>query len=350
MSITIHQRPGVYSDYDVSALIHGSGRGSTVGLAAISTTLETGKLWTVTNREQAADLFGADNTVTGLIELALRNGAGSVVCTVAANTDGYRAAMELLCAQENVSVMLCNSVTLSVQQTLRDCVHEASASRRERIAVVACARGESVAQMVERAAGLNSERMVLVGPGALDDDGDELSGVRAAAAVAGAIAGQRDPAVPLGGAVLKGVSGLSVGFSDAELDLLILGGVTPLEQMSGEVSVVRAVTTRTTTGGVSDAAWRELSTVLIIDTVIPALRAALRSKFRRAKNTPRGRGAIRAQVVLELENFLAREIITGYDAVTVTADETDPTRALVDFSFTVAHGLNQIWLSAHITV
>ena len=74
------------------------------------------------------------------------------------------------------------------------------------------------------------------------------------------------------------------------------------------------------------------------------------NKFRRAKNTPRGRGAIRAQVVLELENFLAKEIITAYDGVKVTADETDPTRALVDFSFTVAHGLNQIWLSAHITV
>ena len=34
----------------------------------------------------------------------------------------------------------------------------------------------------------------------------------------------------------------------------------------------------------------------------------------------------------------------------VTADPEEPTRCLVDFAFTVAHGLNQIWLSAHITV
>ena len=36
--------------------------------------------------------------------------------------------------------------------------------------------------------------------------------------------------------------------------------------------------------------------------------------------------------------------------VTVTADAEDPTRCLVEFAFTVAHGLNQIWLTAHITV
>ena len=76
----------------------------------------------------------------------------------------------------------------------------------------------------------------------------------------------------------------------------------------------------------------------------------MRSKFHRAKNTEQSRGAIRSQVVLELENKLAREIITEYGEVSVEADADNPTVCLVDFSFTVAHGLNQIWLSAHITV
>jgi hypothetical protein len=55
-------------------------------------------------------------------------------------------------------------------------------------------------------------------------------------------------------------------------------------------------------------------------------------------------------VVLELENKLSREIITGYENVSVTADEEQPTVCLVDFSFTVAQGLNQIWLTAHISI
>ena len=132
--------------------------------------------------------------------------------------------------------------------------------------------------------------------------------------------------------------------------LLILGGVTPVERLGGVTEVVRGVTTRTTTGGAEDSTWRELATIRVVDDVIPSLRAALRAKFRRSKNTAQSRSAIRSQVVLELENKVAREIITGYENVTVTADSEDPTRCLVDFSFTVAHGLNQIWLTAHITV
>ena len=110
------------------------------------------------------------------------------------------------------------------------------------------------------------------------------------------------------------------------------------------------MTTRTTTGAAADATWRDLATIRVVDDVIPSLRQALAAKFRRAKNTPQSRSAIRAQVVLELEQKLSREIITGYEDVAVSADPEEPTRCLVDFSFTVAHGLNQIWLTAHITV
>ena len=46
----------------------------------------------------------------------------------------------------------------------------------------------------------------------------------------------------------------------------------------------------------------------------------------------------------------AREIITGYDEVMVSVDSENPTVCLVDFGFTVAHGLNQIYLTVHITV
>ena len=146
------------------------------------------------------------------------------------------------------------------------------------------------------------------------------------------------------------MDGVEARYWDTEIDTLVRGGVTPVEQAAGVVSVVRGVTTRTKTGEAADATWRELTTIRVVDDVIPSLRQALAAKFRRAKNTPQSRGAIRAQVVLELEQKLSREIITGYEDVAVSADPEEPTRCLVDFSFTVAHGLNQIWLTAHITV
>jgi phage tail sheath gpL-like len=169
-------------------------------------------------------------------------------------------------------------------------------------------------------------------------------------AVAAAIAANDDPSVPINGTALQGLSGLTGRFTDTEIDLLVRGGVTPVEAVGGTVSPVRAVTTRTTTGGESDSTWRELTTILVVDDVIPTIRSALRTRFARSKNTAQSRGAIRSQVILELEDKLANERIDSYGEVKVSAVESDPTVCLVEFSFAVAHGLTRIYLTAHITV
>ncbi len=352
MSVTSHERPGVYSSYDASSVISGSDGRKTVGLVAVNTVATAGTAVTVTSVEQAVSAFGSSGRedMTSLIRLALKNGAAKVVALPIADAEGYPDAFGQMGAMEDIQVMICGSTDQSVQQALRDTVQEASKTRLERIAVVAGAAGESAQALVQRSGKLNSERVVLVGPGGADEGGEALSGLTVAAAVAGAIARESDPALPLGGAVLGGLNGLEQRYDDNTLDLLIQGGVTPVESIGGQLSVVRGITTRTTTEGAADKTWRELTTILIVDDVIPSVRSALKSRFQRSKNTAPTRGSIRSQVVLELENKLSREIITGYDNVTVTADPENPTVCLVDFSFTVAHGLNQIWISAHIAV
>ena len=345
MELTTHERPGVYSAYDASTVVSGSGGGKVAGLAALVTGETDGALVRVSRYEDAVAAFGEDEAITELIRLLLLNGAAAVAAVPVADTEGYDDAFAALEAVEDVQIMVCDSDTLTVQQAMRDSIKAASEARKERIGVVCGAKGETVSALVTRAQGLNSERIVVAAPGL---DGE--NGAKVAAAVAGAIAGESDPAVPLGGAELRGLGALAAQYSDSEIDQLVRGGVTPVESVAGVVSVVRGVTTRTKTGEAADATWRELGTILIVDDVVPAVRASLRSRFRRAKNTEQSRGAIRSQVVVELENKLAREIITGYENVTVTADTENPTVCLVDFAFTVAHGLNQIWLSAHITV
>ena len=352
MSISVHQRPGVYSSYDASTVVSGRGSGRLVGLAAVNTQAQAGVVQTITSYDRAVSAFGAGGAedMAELIRLALKNGASGVVAVPVADDSGYEAAFAQLAGMENIALVICGSTDAGVQKALRDSVIEASGMRRERLGVLAGAKDESVDDLIRRAKELNHERVVLVAPGGVDGEGENISGLPLAAAVAGAIAAESDPAVPLGGAELLGLGGLSTRLEDRDVDLLILGGVTPVESLGGVVSVVRGVTTRTTSGGTADPSWRDLSAIRVVDDVIPGLRAALRAKFRRAKNTVQSRGAIRSQVVLELENKLAREIITGYEDVAVAADPEDPTRCLVDFSFAVAHGLNQIWLTAHITV
>ena len=341
-----HERPGVYSSYETSSLTaaaQGGGKVAVVAAAGDKDGAEAKEVYRWTSYSKAAADVG-QCPLSQMAQAAIRNGAGMVYGVPAGK--GYDAAFAAVAALEDVAVVVCDSTELEVQQALKTMVQECSNARRERIAVVGGAQGESVEQLTARAAGLNCERVVLVAPGM----GDGSGGAVCAAAVAGAIAGNTDPALPLGGAQLYGLAGLECAYDDNEIDELVRGGVTALEVLAGSYYVVRGVTTRTTTGGAPDATWRELTTILVVDEVVPGLRNALRAKFSRSKNTAQSRGAIRAQVVMELEKRVNRELIDGYEDVTVSAREDDPTVCLVEFAFTVAHGLNQVWLSAHITV
>lgn len=348
----IHERPGVYSSYDASAAVRGGRAARTVGVAAKSASGTANAAVRLTSYEMGLSAFGEDAEGTpgmsAILKLLFLGGASTVVA-VKVDEDDYAAAFRVLQTVENLQVIVCDSGELTVQQALRVSLESASAARRERIAVVGMSDA-STADLTERAKALNSERMVLVGPDGLDGAGKPVSGIFTAAAVAAAVAMTRDPAIPLNGTPLNGLTGVSVDYTDSEIDVLVRGGVTPLEAVGGVVSPVRGITTRTTTGGADDTTWRELTTILIADDVIPAIRQSLRSRFSQTKNTVQTRGAIRSQTIVELENKLRAEIIDSYSDVAVSASEEDPTICLVEFSFAVAHGLNQIYLTAHITI
>lgn len=374
MQAVIYERPGVYSSYSASTVSSRSAGRKAVGLVAYHPEGEGDSVAVISSVEEGVALYGS-STLTNLLTVALNNGAASVHCVamkgeasepatvssqeeefpmMASATQGmltldqYKAGFALLERVEELPLILCDSTELEVQQALRDSVVLASGLRKERIGIVACGADATVAEMTAKAQQLNSERMALVGGRYTAENGE--SGILYAAALAGLIAMESDPALPLNGLTLLGVPALEKNDTDNEMDALILGGVIPLEQSGGLVSVVRGVTTRTLTEGAQDYTWRDLSTILVVDDVIPSLRDTLRVKFQRSKNTEQSRGAIRSQVVLALESKLASEIIVSYDGISVTASEEDPTICLVDFSFGVAHGLNQIWISAHVNV
>ena len=76
-TITVHERPGVYSSYEASALTAGSSRGKTVAVVAAATlsSPEDSYYWNSYSRA-AADV--GECTLSHLAQLALRNGAGAV--------------------------------------------------------------------------------------------------------------------------------------------------------------------------------------------------------------------------------------------------------------------------------
>jgi hypothetical protein len=349
--MTTTERPGVYASYTVSSALYAAAGGKTVGIAAEADTGTPGVSCLISSYAEAAAQFGEDCNLTELIGLLLRNGAAvihAVPVSVgkAAASGEYEAAFAVLAADREVRLMVCDSRDAAVHALLLASITGASEDCRYRVGIVEAAG--TVAELTARAGELNHERMVLVSP--VEDAGEPAIPGTAAAALAGVLAAETDPALPLNGAVLHGLRGLSANYNETEITTLVRGGVTPLECAAGTVSVIRGITTRTKTGNVADATWRELTTTMIVDNVIPDIQQALRARFTRTKNTAQTRSAIRTQVILELEHKVAREIIDSYGDVVIQVSEADPTICEVSFSFAVAHGLNQIYLTVHITV
>ena len=336
-------------------VIGASKAAKTVGVAAAAVSGTANKPVLLTSYAEGVSVFGEDAAgvcgMSTLLRALYKNGANAVYAVAVETVDGtadYAAAFAALEAVE-ADVVVCDSTAADVHTLLKQSVERASAARMERIGIVG-AQSESVEELTGHAAALNSERMVLIGPDVLNESGAVVCGAVGAAALAGVIASNSDAATPVNGVALAGLTGVSERYNDTQIDLLVRGGVTPLEMLGGAVSPVRAVTTRTRSGEAADATWRELTTILVVDDVIPGIRNALKSRFVRAKNNAQSRGAIRSQIIIELENKLAAEIIDGYGEVTVAADAADPTVCVCEFSFAVAHGLNRIYLSAHITI
>ncbi len=387
MQVIKTERPGVYSSYSTSTISGTTAGLKSVGIVASNEVAEGGMVHTITSVEEAEALFGT-GVMVDLIQVALENGALSASCVAVAETlvetevvpdetleetveehlgDGepepytmenqydsevvvvdkdYEGAFALLEAEEGLSMILCDSTEVAVQQLLRDSVQRASESRKERIGIVAIGKDATVAEACAQAKEINSERMVLVGGKYSSED----AGILYAAAVAGVLATETDPALPLNGLALASVSALDSNYTDNEVELLLTAGVLALEQSAGTVSMIRGVTTCTMVSGVADSTWRDLTTIMVVDDVIPELRNLLKVKFQRAKNTDLTRGSIRSEVVMALDRKLTNEIIVEYGDISVEASENDGSICVVSFSFAVAHGLNQIWLTANVQV
>lgn len=344
-----HERPGVYSGYEMTSVLASGNGGSMVGLVA---TCALKNIETVTSISGAESLLAEEQVALDLVRLLLAGGAGGVMIAPAAEDTiaGYQAAAKELLAEKKIKFLVCDRDYGDIELGLKAVVAQSAQEGNECILVVGMG-SVSVEPMISRAATLNCERVVLTGGTAkLSRDTSVSGAIYGAAAMAGLLAAQSDPAMPVHGTPLKGLGGISQKFTETELDSLIRGGVTPLEAVGGTVSAVRAVTSRTTTGGAADASWREITTIMIVDDVVPGVRDALRARFLRKKNNAVTRGAIGAQVVMELEQRKKKEIIDSYGDISVETDENDPTVCLVSFTFAVVHGVSRIYLTAHITV
>ena len=343
-----HERPGVYVEYDMSGSRTSTGGTRVAALAALGTGSD---ILEIISQEKAIQMLGENSQACHMARLMLLCGAGSVLyCPVAAEDEGeYEKAAARLLAEKKACVLTTDTENADAMGRICQLLLKNAENGVPCIGVAGLSGAEATA-LVERAEALNCQRLVLTAGSGKTPWDKRYCGTYCAAAMAGLIAGETDPALPLSGTELTGLVGLEERWSEEEIDQLVRAGVTPMEASGTQVSPVRVVTTKTTEGGEPMTLWRELEVVRIVDDVIPGVRELLKNRFARKKNNASTRGAIRSAVAMALEDRVKREIIEGYSDISAEANAEDPTVCNVSFSFTVVHGLGRIFLTAHITV
>ena len=343
-----HERPGVYVEYDMSGSKTNARGNRVAALAALGTEMEVTE---IISQENAVELLGDNVIACNMARAMLLSGAGSVLyCPVTRDSPAeYERAATRLQAEKKAYVMATDAGDVDSLGKIGAVLVKSAESGCPCICVGGNTEVEAW-ELLETAEAANCQRIILIGGSGKTPWDDRFDGRYSAAALAGLIAGETDPALPLNGAALTGLVGLKERWSEEEIDQLVRGGVTPLEAIGTQVSPIRVVTTKTTEGGEPMTLWRELEVVRIVDDVIPGIRDLLKSRFARKKNNASTRGAIRSAVAMALEDRVRREIIESYSDISAAANEDDPTVCNVSFSFTVVHGLGRIFLTAHITV
>ncbi|WP_324651578.1 phage tail sheath C-terminal domain-containing protein [Georgenia sp. H159] len=203
-------------------------------------------------------------------------------------------------------------------------------NKRERIAVVGTALEDDRSDFVQDASShnLNSDRVVLVGPGFVADDRSAsppvkvtLPGAYTAAVVAGMMSSLA-PHVSLTNKVVP-VEGLEHELSSAELKQLLLSRVVPVERRQG-FRIVRGITTSTNT------AWQQITTRRIVDYAKYGVRSSA-TPYIGLLNNVRVRGALHTTLNNFFNGMVLAEMLApenGYQ-VLVTATRDDEIRGIV---------------------
>ena len=357
MALKPTKLPGVYSELDASraiSLLPGSAHVIAIVSkfdSKIATPEEiakiAGKKYVVTSYKDAKDTFKEDSTLSELCRVAFLNGAQKIIAMPIGDTT-YKSAFEELSSEEAVRIVICDSNVSTDLKELKTHVESASENRNERIAVIGAEENDDATAVAREAADFRSNRIVFVDPAPLDDEDVALPGCYMAAAVAGQIAASasNDPAMPLTGAELKGLSGLSAKRSNSDLEALITAGVSPVVTENGMISIVRAITTKVADDGI----WTEVTTTLIADDIICSVRNSLAAGYRRAKNSEQKRSNIKTDVITILEEKVNKQIIASYTEPTVRQKFGESDKVEVEFGFNVISPMNQILISASLVV
>lgn len=160
------------------------------------------------------------------------------------------------------------------------------------------------------------------------------------------IAYNPDPAIPYDGLVLAPVAPCAVvdRLTRTQQEAALAAGVTPFEVVGNNVTIVRAVSTYTTTLGVPDPTLRDITTYRTLDYVRSQVRTRLTLRFPRSKLSSRTPAKVKAEVLDVLYLLEGLEIVQNVtlyrSGVIVEIDTQDTSRLDVKIPTNIVQGLH----------
>lgn len=351
MSIPSTNRPGVYSEYSVSSLYTRPKTNKNLALIIKSSVGVSNNTNYLSSYSEAVALIGtADPIALGAAKILFQSGINKLCLVPLANSatlSDYSLAFALVAPLEDIGAIVCDSSDTAIIASLNQSVMSSSANLKERFAVCGAAAAVAAVGVAEA---INSERLLMCCPATKLPDLDTASPLFTACAIAGIVLSANDPATSFNGEILPTVNAVPSPLTEQEIESLLINGVTPVELVNKQVECIKAVTTRTKTDDVTDLSFSSINTTLIIDDVIKTIRTSLKSRLKGLKNTVQTRESIVSQVTVELSAKVDAEIIDSFLPPVVYPSSKDSSICVVEISFTVAHVVNQIFISASIKV
>lgn len=339
-------RPGVWSSYTITPSYTGTREAKAVAVIA---------QLSMEDREQKPVVIGRGDTITPGTPLAqvanILFGAGLQQFTVYSVTEGakdaaaHTAALEALSEAGDMDLVVIQNAVQEVLAAAKDFAETSSENQKELL--VFGGSTLSASNTAKLAPAINSPRVIVSYGTASTADNEAGSPFLGALSLCAAVAVLEDPSVSLTGWALPGITGVT-GATYTQTETLLGAGVTPLVQTGDGAEAVRILTTCTTLDGVANRGFTPINTILIIDTVMKALRQSLASFLSGAKNSAQTLSAVASQITVLLGDFQDRGVITGYSAPKVYCEPDDPEVCIAQVSFTAAYLINQIHIQAQI--
>ena len=286
-------------------------------------------------------------TLGNAIKLSTLVQAAGVTATVVAMANGLNdpditaALTAVYSAGHNILISAFNDTTNVT--ALRTHINAVSGPQEKRRVRAVVAHTGTYAQATTLAASVNSGRILEV----LDPNADE-SVYEVAAAMGAVAASEEDPARPLNGMELVGLTPppMANWLSETQIEAALHNGVTPTRVGPGNVvQIVRAITSYTlNANGVPDISMLDWTTIGTLDYTATAIEQRIALRFPRDKKSVRTRARLGDEiynVLIKLEELEIIEMVQKSD-VLIEDDLVDPSRYDVRINVNVVNGLHVI--------